>query len=82
MRLNKLNGWQRLWLVSCPIIVLIAFSMTEYFRRRFIHDDLPFTLAMNTYDYYLLFASVAFCILTYVAGLVIAWIRRGFQKES
>jgi|GEM_PF-6833119 hypothetical protein len=69
MRLNKLNGWQRLWIATCvftliPILIMWMPSGDSEFLLGFL---VVWALLM---------------VLLYIAGLVIKWVVNGFMSKE
>ena len=71
MRLNKLNGWRRLWLAICIFTLIPTLSFGAMAPEGF--DDF---LVMLIITWALLMA------LLYVGGLTIRWIIKGFKGHD
>ena len=64
---KNLNGWQRLWLVSTIIVITVA-TFAAYQHE----DNTPKVVVQ-----WLIISAIS-----YVIGLGVAWIRRGFKRDG
>ena len=67
--LNKMNGWQRLWLVSNSIFVSWFIWFIALNGKAWTFDAIAIVI----------FMAVAVAASTYLLGSVISWIIKGFK---
>jgi len=96
--LNKLNGWQRLWLlatVAAQIWGITRYSAWVYPSIRFSYEhceDWPdckvlkplheVILTDMSINLGLLVVCLAAYVVTYVAVIIVRWVISGFKKEN
>jgi hypothetical protein len=69
-----MNGWHRLFVVACVFWIAGAFAAQAYF---FLNDDYLHLYIEGTKQQLALF--IAPCVVVYILGWCIAWVRRGFK---
>ena len=67
--LNKLNGWERLWVLASIIYIPIVPTLADYLRVVFNIKAI-------------LFLWLVPVVIVFLLGVSVAWVVRGFKKEK
>lgn len=71
-----MNGWHRLWLVSCVVIALLMIALS-YLQVATTDADFQGDLIRT-----LAFIWLLVCLAILGVGYLVAWARRGFERHT